>query len=131
MVGCVRCNFVERGGLTHTTLRNRAGCLGLAVVCLDATGLGLGIALDGTCLLLDRILQRLHALLYMVSVQLPAMLDGVLPQQLCLRLCRLSVLRASLVLRSAQGTGHSRGCAESDAGSTEPDACPEIATASE
>lgn len=130
MVGCVRCNFVERGGLTHATLRNRAGCLGLAVACLGTTGLGLGGALGGTCLLLDRIFQRLHALLYVVSVQLPAMLGGVLPQQLCLRLCRLSVLRASLVLRIAKGTGNSCGCAKSDASSTEPGARPEIATVS-
>ena len=101
------------------------------MVCLGATGLGLGVALDGTCLLLDRMLQRLHPLLHMVSVQLPAVLDNVLPQQLCLRLCRLSVLRASLLLRIAKGTGNSCGCAESDAGSTEPDARPEIATASE
>lgn len=111
LVGCVRCNFVERVGLTHATLRNRADCLGLAVVCLGTTGLGLGIALDGSFLLLDRMLQRLHAFLHMVSVQLPAVLDGVLPQQLCLRLCRLSVLRASLVLRFAKGTGDFRRCA--------------------
>jgi len=91
LVGCVRRNFVEKGGLTHATFRNRAGRLGLAVVCLGATGLGLGIALDGTCLLLDRMLQRLHArqYQYIVSLRLPAVLDGLSLQQLCMCFCRL------------------------------------------
>jgi hypothetical protein len=85
--------------MTHATLSNRAGYLGLAVVCFGATGLRLGgMALDDTCLLLDRSLLRFHALVYMVSLQLVAALDAVLRQRLCLRLCRLSVLRASLVL---------------------------------
>jgi len=84
--------------MTHATLSNRAGYLGLAVVCLGATGLRLGMAMDDTCLLLDRSLLRFHALVYMVSLQLVAALDAMLRQRLCLRFGRLSVLRASLVL---------------------------------
>jgi hypothetical protein len=59
------------------------------VVCLGATGLRLGMPLDDTRLLLGHVLQQLRARLYMVSLSLPAVLDRVLLQQLCLRLCRL------------------------------------------
>ena len=92
------------------------------------------MAVDDARLLLDHILQHqlLYTLIRLVSVQLPALVDRVLLQQLCLRPGRLYVLHASVVLRIAKGTGNfRRHHAESDAGSAEPDACLEIATASE